>query len=324
MTETADARWLLLIHQIPPKPGYFRVKIWRRLQRLGAVAIKGSVWALPRTEGTLEDFQWILREIVQGGGDASLIEARFIDGIDDDQVIALFHAARDADYARILSETEALLGKRRKRLDEEERQDLVTDVGRLRRALEEVEALDFFHAPGRDAAQQALASIDARLAPPVREGNAGRPRPEMRGRTWVTRKGIHIDRMASAWLIRRFIDPDARFKFVPPRGYKPAAGERRFDMFDAEYTHEGDGCTFETLIARFGLGDVGLAAIAEIVHDLDLKDGKFGRDDAPGVERLVAGIALAHRDDEARLERASAVLDDLYAYFRRRQSEVKP
>src|SRR5262245_40407249 len=232
--EAEPARWLLLIHEIPPKPGYVRVKSWRRLQRLGAVAIKGSVWALPRTDETVEDFQWVLREIVQGGGDASLVEARFIDGIDDDQVVGMFHAARDADYAGVVEEAQGLLGKRRKRLEDEERHELIADLGRLRRRLEEVEAIDFFHADGREAARQAIASVEARVVPPSPETPTGAARPaEMRGRTWVTRKGIHIDRMASAWLIRRFIDPDATFKFVPPRGYKPAAGELRFDMYEA-------------------------------------------------------------------------------------------
>jgi len=146
-----------------------------------------------------------------------------------------------------------------------------------------------------------------------------RPRAEEhRSRTWVTRKGIHVDRMASAWLIRRFIDSDARFKFVAGTDYEPERGEIRFDMFEAEFTHEGDRCTFEVLVERFSLDDPGLRALAEIVHDIDLKDAKFGRQDALGLERLVAGIAMAHKEDPARLERAAAVLDDLYEYFRRR------
>jgi len=126
--------------------------------------------------------------------------------------------------------------------------------------------------------------------------------------------------MASAWLIRRFIDPDARFKFVPPKGYKPLPGELRFDMFEAEFTHEGDRCTLEVLIERTGIHDPGLSPIAEIVHDIDLKDSKFGRQDTIGIERLIAGIAMTHKDDEVRLERGCAVFNDLYEYFRRKSS----
>jgi hypothetical protein len=141
----------------------------------------------------------------------------------------------------------------------------------------------------------------------------------VRKRTWVTRKGIHVDRMASAWLIRRWIDPEAQFKFVPAKGYQPARGELRFDMFEADFTHEGDRCTFEVLIERFALSDPALHPIAEIVHNIDLKDARFERPEAAGIDRLVAGIAMAHKDDGARLERGVAVFDDLYEYFKRKR-----
>jgi hypothetical protein len=134
-----------------------------------------------------------------------------------------------------------------------------------------------------------------------------------RGRTWVTRTGIKVDRMASAWLIRKFIDAEARFKFVPAKGYRPEKYELRFDMFEAEFTHEGDLCTFEVLVQRFGLADPALRELAEIVHDIDVKDTKYGREEAPGIGQLVAGIAAAHADDEARLARGSALFEDLYA-----------
>jgi hypothetical protein len=134
-----------------------------------------------------------------------------------------------------------------------------------------------------------------------------------RGRTWVTRTGIKVDRMASAWLIRKFIDPEARFRFVPAKGYRPQERELRFDMFEAEFTHEGEQCTFEVLAQRFGLRDPALSAIAEIVHDIDLKDAKYGREEAPGIGQLMAGIAAAHADDEERLRRGTALFEDLYA-----------
>ena len=133
---------------------------------------------------------------------------------------------------------------------------------------------------------------------------------------WVTREHVQIDRIASAWLIRRFIDGAARFKFVPGRSYAPRAGEVRFDMFEGEYTHEGDRCTFEVLLLRAGLDDPALAAIGEIIHDIDLKDGKYGREETAGIRTLMSGIAAAHRDDEQRLARGAAVLDDLYEYFK--------
>ncbi|HYU15059.1 MAG TPA: chromate resistance protein ChrB domain-containing protein [Candidatus Acidoferrum sp.] len=320
MAEPTDCRWLLLFHQIPPKPNYFRVKIWRRLQRLGAVAVKNAVYALPRSEQAQEDLQWVLREIAEGGGDATLCEVRLIDGLTDLEVEGLFQRARDADYTQLADDARALgqsLPPRRKP-SEEERGPAAAELARFERRLRDIEAIDFFGASGREVVAGLLGALAARLgtepAPPPSARVA-----DVRGRTWVTRKGIHVDRIASAWLIRRFIDPDARFKYVPARGYRPAAGELRFDMFEAEFTHEGDRCTFEVLVQRFGLTDPALGPIAEIVHDIDLKDGKFARPDAEGVARMIAGLALAHREDEARLDRGTQLFEHLYTYFRRKQ-----
>jgi len=315
-----EGRWLLLIHQMPPNPAYLRVKIGRRLHRLGAVAIKNTVYALPKNDETHEHFQWVLREVKEGGGDATLCEARFVDGLRDEDVEKLFNEARNAEYQALAEQAGERVSKIRRRPDETLRSDLQADLGRLTKRLAEIKETDFFGAPGKAAADAALAGLEERLKTPS-AAPAKRPstRPEdFRGRTWVTRKGIHIDRMASAWLIRRSIDPEAKFLFVPGKGYRPRKGELRFDMFEGEFTHEGDGCTFETLIERAGLKDPALRGIAEIVHDIDLKDGKFRRDEAPGIDRLIAGICMAHREDEGRLARASAVFEDLYAYFQRK------
>jgi hypothetical protein len=312
----------MLIHQIPPKPAYFRVKVGRRLQRLGAVAIKNSVYVLPRSESALEDLQWVLREIVRDGGSASLCETRFVDGLTDDQIESLFHAARNADYAELaedggrLSRQSPVDGD----LDQRAQRQIEADVARLKRRLDEIGAIDFFGARDRKLAAGSILRLEARLRPDQesrRAETAIRPE-EYRGRTWVTRKGIHVDRMASGWLIRRFIDAKARFKFVPAKDYRPGPGELRFDMFEAEFTHQGDLCTLEVLLDRFRLDDPGLRAIAEIVHDIDLKDARFARLEALGLERLIAGLAMAHKEDELRLERACAVFDDLYAYFKRK------
>lgn len=322
---STEGRWLLLIHQIPPKPDYFRVKIWRRLQRLGAVAVKNSVYVLPKNEQTQEDFQWVLREIEEGLGEASLCEARFVDGLSDDQLEALFQAARGAEYDQIAEEARRLsaMPLPKGHIDETRRTQLEIDLARLKRRLGEVVAIDFFGAPGREAADGLVSGVEAR----IHEKRSGKQivsasvtrREEFQGKVWVTRKGIHVDRMASAWFIRRFIDPDARFKFVPPKGYKPLSGELRFDMFEAEFTHEGDRCSLEVLIERTGVNDPALSPIAEIVHDIDLKDSKYSRQEISGIDRLIAGIAMAHKDDEARLARSAAVFDDLYEYYRRKR-----
>jgi hypothetical protein len=322
---SSEGRWLLLIHQIPPKPNYFRVKIWRRLQRLGAVAVKNSVYILPKSDQTQEDFQWLLREIVEGKGEASICEANFVDGLSNEQIEAQFQAARDLEYGQVAAGGRKLAAMfpRRGAIDAALRAEFEGEVEKLRSRLGEIVVVDFFGAPRRDAAEGVVRELEARLT--GRKSPAGgKPgayrREDVTGKTWVTRRGIHVDRMASAWLIRRFIDPDARFKFVSPKGYKPLAGELRFDMFEAEFTHEGDHCSFEVLLARVGLDDAALKPLAEIVHDIDLKDAKFGRPETVGIERLIAGIAMAHKDDEVRLARAAVVFDDLYEYFRRKGS----
>ncbi|MGE5218814.1 MAG: chromate resistance protein ChrB domain-containing protein [Chloroflexota bacterium] len=323
--QDSEGRWLLLIHQIPPKPDYFRVKIWRRLQRLGAVAIKNSVYVLPKNEQTQEDFQWVLREIVEGGGEATVCEARFVDGLSDRDVEALFQTARSTDYDEIAVEARRLgaIPLPKGKIKDDRSAQIETDLAKLKRRLAEVVAIDFFGGRGREVVDGLISGIEARMHE-KRSGTAVvRPAAaalnELKDKTWVTRKGIYVDRMASAWFVRRFIDPAARFKFVPAKGYKPLPGELRFDMFEAEFTHEGDRCTLEILIERAGINDPALRRIAEIVHDIDLKDSKFGRQETPGIEQVVAGIAMAHKDDENRLARGSAVFDDLYEYFKRKR-----
>ena len=242
--------WLLLIHQLPPKPDYLRVKVRRRLRGVGAVPLKNTVYVLPHTDEAIEDFTWIVREIESDGGSAMLCEARFLEGISDEEITAMLNAERS------------------------------------------------------EATEDENPSSVDRVEP---------------NQTWVTREGVFVDRIASAWLIRRFIDSGAKFKFVPARGYVPKSGELRFDMFNAEYTHEGERCTFQTLVRRFGLSDQALRAIGEIVHDIDCKDEEFGRPETQGIMRLLRGIAESTTKDTERLERGSTLFDDLYASFKRKR-----
>ena len=233
----------------------------------------------------------------------------------------MFRNQRNEDYARLADDGRALVA----RLDGGASDgapaalaDITGAVGRLRRQLGETAAIDFFGAPERATAERLVADLERRLQ--ERSDSMSTPRnaptaSALSGKVWVTREHVQVDRIASAWLIRRFIDGGARFKFVPGRSYAPRAGEVRFDMFEGEYTHEGDRCTFEGLLKHAGLDDPALVAIAEIIHDIDLKDGKFGREETAGIRTLMAGIAAAQRDDEQRLARGAAVFDDLYDYF---------
>ena len=321
-------RWLLLIHQIPPKPAYFRAKVGRRLQRVGAVAIKNAVYVLPKSDQTREDFQWVAREIAQEGGEATVCEAHLVDGLKDEQVEALFQAARQKDYEEIAAEVRELtkrpLGKR---TDATKLVEITGELARRKKRIAEVLAIDFFGAPGREAVESSVVSLEQRLqdraAPRADAPGASATKPRLsdyRGRVWVTRKNVHVDRIGCAWLVKRFIDTEASFKLVPTQGYVAQAGEVTFDMFEAEFTHVGDRCSFETLIDSFGLREPGLTSIAEIIHDIDVKDGKFARVEASGIAAMIAGIAVAHANDEDRIELGGRMFDALLELYRRKRS----
>lgn len=287
--------WYFFIHTIPPKPLYLRAKARQQLERIGAIALKNSVYVLLQSEEALEDLQWLAGEIVSGGGQAYIAAGRVLAGISEAELMAAFKTARNEDYAALLKDAGTATPER------------------LRRRFAEIRRIDFFDAPKRKEAEKMLAKLE-------------RPRPRTSaqkkhvpsGATWVTRKGIKVDRIASAWLVRRFLDSEARFRFVDPQTWKRRAGEIAFDMTGGDYTHVGDRCTFETLIAAFAVRDRAVQRIAEIVHDIDLKDEKFGRAEAAGIRQLLEGILNAHPGDEQRLERGLALFDDLHRSFQSR------
>lgn len=302
-------RWLILVHRIPPRPLYLRAKMRQRLADIGAEAVKNSVYLLPQGADALEDLQWIAQEIVTGGGDAHLFEGDFVDGVAGEAAVAQFREARNADYDALAADAHAAMKAARSAAAVAE---LAAAHTRLLRRLEEIRRIDFFDAERRAAAEEALAAIETRLRKDRKEETRMlKANAELRGRTWVTRPGVKIDRMASAWFIRRFVDPKARFRFADPA--TPAKeGEVRFDMVGGDFTHEEDRCTFETLIGRIGLPDKAVRAIAEIVHDLDLKDGKFARAEAAGVRMMLDGLMARTESDDERIERALVVFDDLH------------
>jgi hypothetical protein len=312
MSDTS-VHWLLLVHQLPPKHDALRVRIWRRLQAIGSVAIKNACWCLPDTPASREDFQWCVQEITAGGGEALICASRLVEGMTNDQVVALFKAARDADYAALVADIRAVADG----APDGDREALVRQAGRLRKQFDAILAIDHGAAPGRAAAQTAITRL-ARLV--MADGKGHRPvigdlptMASMRGKTWVTRADVGIDRLASAWLVRRFIDPKARFRFVAGANAARRRGEVRFDMFEAEFTHQGDLCTFEVLLGWCGRADQGLKAIADIVHDLDLKDDRHQHPATAGLSCAVTGIATLIPGDAERIARGCALFDLLYA-----------
>lgn len=313
--------WLLLIHRLPTRNPYLRVKVWRRLQRVGAVAVQNAAYVLPNSDACREHFEWIVREVKQHGGIGSVLEARFVDGIGDDEIRAEFVDARGRDYQAIAEEAEKLLSTPEVRPGREHQPvGFVAAVERLRRRKDEILAIDYFPGTGSDEAERLIARLETLTRPsspsPVEPQAPRWALGDVQGRTWVTRKGVHVDRIASAWLIREYIDPAARFKFVPARGYEPGARELRFDMYDAEFTHDGDLCTFEVMLRDFALSGASLNAIAEIVHAIDLKVEEPLRPETIGIAHALEGIARRHAGDDERLHDGAALFAALDAYYR--------
>ncbi len=322
MGQTREKKWLLLIHQIPPKPDYFRVKIWRRLRQVGAVALKQSVYVLPPSDQALEDLSWILKEIVEGGGDAFLCESSFLDGPSDEYVVTMFQQARAADYNAIIEDVQSLAEALSEQSDKTGGMTSKARVkySRLKKKFEAVLAIDFFNAAERSTAAGGFSKVAALIIGAGEKPTKGSSScKDLKGKTWVTRAGIYVDRIACGWLIKRYIDSAPRFKFVSKSKYTPKKGELRFDMFDGEYTHVGNRCTFEAMVESFGLNDLALGPIGEIVHDIDFKDEKFSRPETTGIASLFSGIAMSREKDEDRMTRGAEILDQLYEYFSRQE-----
>ena len=320
--------WILLVHQLPARPTNLRVRIWRKLQKLGAVAIKNSVYVLPANEKTHEDFQWLKQEIESAGGEAAVFRAGSVEGATDKEIVAAFQKARDEEFANVTAQLDGLAGSireqtRGRHLTAGRLASHETELERLHSELERVIENDFFEARTRSAAlrsyercQQLLRAAQAPDGKP--SGTTAKDSAlavhDYQGRRWVTRHNIHIDRLASAWLIKQFIDKRPRFYFVT-EGAEIENGIP-FDMFGVELTHHGEDCTFETIVKRFGLGKIkGLRELGQIVHDVDLKDDKFHRLEAAGLKAVIDGLCERVSDDRKRLQQASIIFDGLFTLF---------
>jgi hypothetical protein len=309
-----EAGWLVLILSLPPHPSSLRVRAWRKLRAMGAVALKSSVYLMPWSLENTERFEWLSQEIQRDGGDATLLKVDRIENMRPADVIRLFHEARNRDYADLAARyrklAKGLEGKATGRAVVK-RED---ELRRLGRELERVREIDFFEAPGAGEVTRVKETIEMRLGPP--KGRASERGPatsltELRGRRWATRPRPHVDRIASAWLIKRFIDPTAEFLFAAPDDFPPDAIP--FDTLGAEFGHQGEDCTFETLLKRSGLRDRRLAVLAEIVHEADLRDDKYEREEARGIDAALRGILAALKDDHEALAHGMTLFDGLYA-----------
>jgi hypothetical protein len=298
--------WLLLLLSLPPRPSSLRVRAWRRLKALGAVALKSGAYLLPFSPDRYEQFQWLAQEIQKDRGEATLLKVDRVENMKQPEIVRLFHEARNADYAALTDRYRKLGSAKGPRLAEE--------LARLARELDRLADIDFFEAPGRQQALRAREAAERRVTGLAKAGTrpAGRLDLEaLQGRRWATRPRPHVDRIASAWLIKRFLDPAAEFVFTTADELPGDAIP--FDMAGVEFGHQGDQCTFETLLHRSGLRDRRLAAIAEIVHEADLRDGKFQREEARGLDLILRGLLAAIKDDQEALAQGLTLFDGLYS-----------
>lgn len=319
-------RWLLFVHQLPATPSNLRVRTWRRLQQLGAVPLKQAAYVLPDSDDAREDFEWLKAEIAAAGGEASILVGHNIDAGSDEELVESFKRARQDDYTALAHDVEAALkkadSKRRPRGQRAPAVRRLSDIFRQR--LASIETIDFFASAGRDKVIALIEQLSASGGAPAHSAASGdRGHEGYRRKLWVTRPRPGVDRMASAWLIRRFVDADARFAFAADRSTVPADA-LPFDMYGVEFTHRGDGCTFETLCDVFGLRTPAVERLAELVHDLDLKDAKFGAAEAPTVGAMIEGLQLTHHDDHVLLEHGIAMFESLYRSFERSARRPRP
>ena len=302
--------WLLLLLRLPATHKAERVAIWRKVKKSGAIQIQTSTYILPDEPARYELFQWLTQEIRSAGGDATLVRAREIEGLPNEKLIELFNTARAKEYATLRESLRRALSQRRKTRSSPAVGD---NVDRVRKQFREIRQTDFFNCPRAQDVEMLLRKMEG-----TQPGEASVSKVatrDYRGRTWVTRPRPEIDRVGSGWLIRKFVDPKAKFIFakrIPANGRAVS-----FDMLDAEFSHHGEDCTFETLLKRFRIQDKAANKIGEMIHDADLDDEKFQRTECIGIDRVLKGWAREGISDQEILRRGLQCFDGLYAFLRR-------
>ena len=302
--------WLLLLFSLPTNRNTERVAVWRRLRKIGAVQIKTSTYLLPDEPAQYEQFQWLAQQIRDYGGDSTLVRAQKIEGLTREKVVSLFNAARDKEYVDLKKALQNFISRRRGKSDAD---FAVAELERLTKQFRELRQIDFFDSPrGHEVAMLLRRAEGPRRSLNLRTLDA----KQYCERTWLTRPRPEIDRVGSAWLISNFIDPKAKFVFAPTAQAVPEAIP--FDMLDAEFSHHGNNCTFETLTKRFAVSDKAVGKIGEMIHDADLDDARFQRVECVGIDRVLKGWAKEGLPDEEILRRGFECFDALYAFLQRR------
>jgi hypothetical protein len=314
ISETTSVSWLFLLFNLPAKHSSERVKVWRRLKKFGAVQLKTSTYVLPDEPVHYERFQWLAKEINDTGGEATLVRVKDIEGMPYAAVVALFNEARTRDYDEIVDPLTQLIKERKSRKMPVE--PFAAELEKIRRRFHEIQETDYFQSSRGEDLRALIHKAELLGSVPKKTETKTRLRVEdYRGKTWITRPRPEIDRVGSAWLIRKFIDPEAKFAFANTPAVAPQAIP--YDMFEVEFSHHGDCCTFETLIERFAIRDRAVVRIAELIHDADLEDDKFHRAEGFGVEQIFKGWAKQGLTDHQIISKGFECFDGLYALFKR-------
>jgi hypothetical protein len=310
ISDKTPGSWLFLLFNLPAKQSSDRVKVWRRLKKFGAIQLKTSTYVLPDEPVHYERFQWLAKEIVDTGGEATLVRVKDIEGMPHAAIVALFNEARAREYDELLEPLNLLIkdGKARKQSPNQ--------LQKLRQRFQEIRDIDYFQSSRGEDLQRLLQKAEALEVPKKKPETIMRLRADdYRGKLWVTRPRPEIDRVGSAWLIHKFIDASAKFVF----GNAPAEFPKAipYDMFEVEFSHHGDNCTFETLIHRFGIRDRAVLRLAELIHDADVEDDKFHRVEGFGIEQIFKGWAKQGLRDQEILAKGFECFEALYAQFKR-------
>jgi len=314
ISDKTPGSWLFLLFNLPAKQSSGRVKVWRRLKKFGAIQLKTSTYVLPDEPVQYERFQWLAKEIVDTGGEATLVRVKDIEGMPHAAIVALFNEARAREYDELSEPLNLLIkgSKTRKQSPD----NFSNQLQKLRQRYQETRDIDYFQSSRGEDLQRLLQKAEALESPKKRPEPTTRLRVEdYRDKMWLTRPRPEIDRVGSAWLIHKFIDPNAKFVFAnTPAEFLKAIP---YDMFEVEFSHHGDQCTFETLIQRFGMRDRAVLRLAEFIHDADVEDDKFHRIEGFGVEQIFKGWAKKGLTDQDILSKGFECFDALYAQFKK-------
>ena len=314
MSSTASGPWLFFLFNLPGTRASERVKVWRRLKKFGAIQLKTSAYVLPDEPTHYERFQWLAREIVDVGGEATLARVAELEGIPYAALVSLFNAARSKDYDEVAEALALLIKDQKARKGNPEA--FANQLHKLNGRFQDIQAIDYFQCSRGEDVRRLIQNVGALESPSKKSAASKRLQiTDYRGKVWLTRTRPEIDRVGSAWLIRKFIDPEAKFVF----GDTPLAHPKAipYDMLDVEFSHHGDYCTIETLIDRFGIRDRAVQRLAEFIHDADLEDDKFHRVEGFGIERIFKGWAKKGLTDQEILSKGFECFEGLYAEFKR-------